>query len=88
MSGEDDITLILPFGPTRPVPDGYHWCFACDGSGKSSSGEGQCEVCQGKGHWNKEDIRIYHERHPELCRKTCGSHHLEPWIPSSREKLT
>ena len=56
----DKNPVLLPFGPTRPVPKGHRWCFSCDGTGVHSlTGEGLCRVCQGKGHWNLEDIERY-----------------------------
>lgn len=76
-----DETILVPFGPTREVPKGHRWCNACDGSGidytEKDEGE-ECEVCKGKGHWNADDIREYHERHPRVCQQACGEHHREP----------
>jgi len=65
----------LPYPPR--VPDGCRPCNACGGE-IPPEGEPDCEVCKGKGFWNVEDIREYHERYPELCRKCCGEKHVDP----------
>lgn len=75
----DNNAVLVPFGPTRAVPENHRWCFACDGSGKSCNEEQPCcEACKGKGHWNAEDIRDYHAKHPDVCQQVCGLTHREP----------
>lgn len=79
-SAQEKKTVLMSFGPTRPVPKGHRWCMACDGEGKQWDRNGiemACEVCQGKGHWNNDDIRRYHERAPEICRQACGANHID-----------
>lgn len=71
MKDPNDIVLV-PFGPTHPVPAGHKWCFACDGA---NDGPG-CEVCGGKGYHNADDIDRYHAKHPHICRMSCGTEHL------------
>ena len=78
-----DQLILLPFGPTREVPEGYRWCFACDGSGKARyEDDAPCEVCRGKGHWNADDLRAYHKKFPHICKESCGERHREPFIPA------
>lgn len=68
--------VLVPFGPTVEVPAGHRWCFACNGHGREE--DKPCQVCQGKGYWNAEDIKLYHERNPQVCRKSCGERHVAP----------
>ena len=75
--------LLVPFGPTRPVPKGHRWCFVCDGSGSKDGGP--CEICKGKGHWNDNDIAEHHQRHPEICRLSCGERHISPFRNSIKD---
>jgi RecJ-like exonuclease len=75
-----DEPILVPFGPNRPVPEGYRWCFACNGSGKDCRMGGSCQFCDGKGHWNAEDIKKYHELNPRLCKLSCGERHVPPFI--------
>jgi hypothetical protein len=75
--------ILVPFGPTRPVPAGYQWCFACDGGADSDD----CELCGGKGHWGADDLRADHLRHPEMCREECGAAHEEWTPPMTDEEL-
>ncbi|MFH0779781.1 MAG: hypothetical protein V1928_02875 [Parcubacteria group bacterium] len=70
--------VLVPFGPTRKVPKGHRWCFKCDGAGKDYLPNGKtkkCPVCNGKGHWNAEDIDRWHKENPSVCRRECGKVH-------------
>jgi len=70
---------LAPFGPDRRAPKGHRWCFACSGSGKEpAKNTEKCGVCKGKGHWNINDIREYHKKHPNLCTQLCGKEHVDP----------
>lgn len=74
----EDNPVLVPFGSTRCIPPNHQWCFACDGSGVDSLDDEEkkpCEVCNGKGHWNEEDITEYHRKYPEICQESCGEKH-------------
>ena len=73
--------MIVPFGPTRPAPEGRRWCFACDGSEIDDTDDdgNPCKVCKGKRRWNTNDIAEYHRTHPEICRQSCGERHVNPF---------
>ncbi|MFA6604199.1 MAG: hypothetical protein WCT10_05205 [Patescibacteria group bacterium] len=76
-----DYPILVPFGPTGPVPAGHQHCFACDGTGEDTNANDakeKCPVCAGKGFHSPQDIDRYHQAYPELCRKSCGPVHLTP----------
>ena len=65
--------------PPKRVPKNHRWCNGCGGNGRNGGYQRRpCEVCRGKGVWNAEDIRQYHEKYPNLCKQSCGDTHRDP----------
>lgn len=71
-------------------------CNACGGDGigydhsKPDDADGNpiecvCEVCNGKGRWGAEDIRLYHLKHPKICKESCGDAHTAPRFRTDKE---
>ncbi len=81
-------TKPIAYDPTRRGPEGHRWCMACDGDGRSGHDRRKkCEVCQGKGYWNAQDIDQYHASRPRLCREQCGkAHRPTPRILTAAEE--
>lgn len=69
------------------LPVGHRWCNHCGGDGKAWSHVSDeidtCVVCKGKGYWNRQDIRDYHELAPNVCKQSCGEEgYVDPyWMP-------
>jgi len=71
----------------HPVPAQHRHCNLCGGDGRSCLDRRRtCEACRGKGHWNAEDIRLYHEAHPKLCKECCGEAHSDPDFRTQAEQ--
>lgn len=63
------------------VPPEHRICNGCGGNGRDgSAGPGPCEICVGKGFWSAADIDAYHERHPHVCKGSCGEKHSSPYL--------
>ena len=79
-AGSDEGPILVPFGPTGPVPEGHQHCNSCINGFKRDGGGNKipCNICKGKSFWNAVDIREHHERNPRFCKMTCGDTHRDP----------
>lgn len=67
------------------VPPRHQYCNACEEGVAYRDGPEPCEICQGKGYWNAEDILQYHIKYPEMCKERCGEEHIPPYLPTPEE---